>query len=162
MPGKLLYVVLLRAFVCFRRMSYACLDYNTSSSSTRAVLLRFSLLSSEAPAGSKKGKRNAVSVFLPNYLLFSFFCKKKYLISIFRSFINVHFYFKFYKNGGIQKRKAWSFQLRMNYFCKLNVELPRALQSPITFFIHAVQGNSYPHTAGRLSAYSSAAVDTKY
>ena len=29
---------------------------------------------------------------------------------------------------------AWSFQLRKNYFCMLNIECPIAHQSSITFF----------------------------
>ena len=45
----------------------------------------------------------------------------------------------FYNNGGNQKLKAWSFQLRKNYFCMLNIERPIAHQSSITFFfIHPV------------------------
>ena len=31
--------------------------------------------------------------------------------------------------------KAWSFQLRKNYFCMLNIERPIAHQSSITFFL---------------------------
>ena len=39
----------------------------------------------------------------------------------------------------IKKLKAWSFQLRKNYFCILNIERPVAHQSSITlFFIHPV------------------------
>ena len=35
--------------------------------------------------------------------------------------------------------KAWSFQLRKNYFCMLNIECPIAHQSSINFFlIHPV------------------------
>ena len=40
----------------------------------------------------------------------------------------------FYNNGGNQKLKAWSFQLRKNYFCMLNIEWPIARQSSITIF----------------------------
>ena len=47
--------------------------------------------------------------------------------------------FKFYNNGGNQKLKAWSFQLRKNYFCMLSIERPVAHQNSITFFlIHPV------------------------
>ena len=42
--------------------------------------------------------------------------------------------FKFYNNGGNQKLKAWSFQLRKNYFCMLNIECSIARQSSIPFF----------------------------
>ena len=39
------------------------------------------------------------------------------------------FFIKFYKNGDIQKLKAWYFQMGNNYFCILNVERARALQT---------------------------------
>ena len=44
--------------------------------------------------------------------------------------------FKFYSNGGNQKLKAWSFQLRKNYFCMLNIDCPIAHQSSIAFFFY--------------------------
>ena len=37
-------------------------------------------------------------------------------------------------NGGNQKLKAWSFQLRKDYLCMLNIERPITHQSSITFF----------------------------
>ena len=59
--------------------------------------------------------------------------------AIFIAFVFAKFFFKFYNNGGNQKLKAWSFQLRKNYFCMLNIERPIAHQSSITFFlIHSV------------------------
>ena len=42
--------------------------------------------------------------------------------AIFIAFVfasNTKLSFKFYNNGGNQKLKAWSFQLRKNYFCML-------------------------------------------
>ena len=46
---------------------------------------------------------------------------------------------KFVNNSGNQKLKAWSFQLRKNCLCMLNIERPIARQSSITFFfIHPV------------------------
>ena len=58
---------------------------------------------------------------------------------IFIAFVFASFFFKFYNNGGNQKLKAWSFQLRKNYFCMLNIEYPIARQSSITIFlIHPV------------------------
>ena len=44
-------------------------------------------------------------------------------------------FFQFYSNGGNQKLTAWSFQLRKNYFCVLNIKRPIAHQSSITFFL---------------------------
>ena len=41
--------------------------------------------------------------------------------AIFIAFVFASFVFKFYSNGGNQKLKAWSFQLRKNYFCMLNI-----------------------------------------
>ena len=60
--------------------------------------------------------------------------------AIFIAFVFAQFFFKFYNNGGNQKLKACSFQLRKNYFCLLHIECPIARQSSITiFFIHPVQ-----------------------
>ena len=39
-------------------------------------------------------------------------------------------------NGGNQKLKAWSFQLRKDYLCMLNIECPITHQSSITFFFY--------------------------
>ena len=59
--------------------------------------------------------------------------------AIFIAFVFAYFDFKFYSNGGNQKLKARSFQLRKNYFCTLNIERPIAHQSSITFLlIHPV------------------------
>ena len=59
--------------------------------------------------------------------------------AIFIAFVFAQFFFKFYNNGGNQKLKASSFQLRKNYFCMLNIKCPIAHQSSITFFlIHPV------------------------
>ena len=53
----------------------------------------------------------------------------------FRRAIFIAFVFaEFYSKGVNQKLKAWSFQLRKNYFCMLNIECPIAHQSSITFF----------------------------
>ena len=50
------------------------------------------------------------------------------------------FDFKFYNTGGNQKLKDWSFQLRKNYFCILNIERSTAHQGSVHFFfIHPVQ-----------------------
>ena len=54
--------------------------------------------------------------------------------TIFIAFVFAQFYFKFYNNSGNQKLKTWSFQLRKNDFCVLNIERPKAHQSSITFF----------------------------
>ena len=43
-----------------------------------------------------------------------------------------------HKNGNIRGIKGWSFRLRNSYFSTLNIEGARALQNPITFFIHPV------------------------
>ena len=52
-------------------------------------------------------------------------------------------FFKFHKNGDIQKLKAWSFRLWKNDFCRLYNERARALQSSITIFlIHPVYHKS--------------------
>ena len=48
------------------------------------------------------------------------------------------FFFKFYNNSENQKLKTWSFQLRKNYRCMLNIERPVANQSSITFFWHTL------------------------
>ena len=54
-------------------------------------------------------------------------------------FIAFVYLLNFSSNGGNQKLKAWSFQLRKNYFCMLNIKRPIAHQSSITFFfIHPV------------------------
>ena len=42
-------------------------------------------------------------------------------------------FLKFYKNEYIQEVKAWYSRLMKNYFCRLNIECVRALQSSITF-----------------------------
>ena len=44
--------------------------------------------------------------------------------TIFIWFVFAQFFFKFYKNGVIQKLNAQSFQRRENYFCMLNIERP--------------------------------------
>ena len=54
--------------------------------------------------------------------------------AIFIAFVFPSFFFKLYNNGGNQKLKAWSFQLRKNYFYTLNIERLIAHQSSITFF----------------------------
>ena len=60
--------------------------------------------------------------------------------AIFIAFVFAQFFFKFYNNGGNQKLKACSFQLRKNYFCMLHIECPIGRQSSITIFlIHPVQ-----------------------
>ena len=56
----------------------------------------------------------------------------------FIAFVFAWFFPKFYNNGGNQKLKAWSFQLRKNCFCMLNIKRPIAHQSSIIFFIHPV------------------------
>ena len=38
-------------------------------------------------------------------------------------------------NGGSQKLKAWSFQVRKNFFCMFNIERPIAHRRSITFFL---------------------------
>ena len=59
--------------------------------------------------------------------------------AIFIAFVFAQFFFKLYNNGGNQKLKAWSFQLRKNYFCTLNIERPRTHQNSITIsLIHPV------------------------
>ena len=59
--------------------------------------------------------------------------------AIFIAFVFAQFFFKFYNNGGNQKLKACSFQLRKNYFCMLHIECPIARQGLITIFlIHPV------------------------
>ena len=54
--------------------------------------------------------------------------------AIFIAFVFAEFFFKLYNNGGNQKLKAWSFQLRKDYFCMLDIERSIAHQSSITFF----------------------------
>ena len=58
--------------------------------------------------------------------------------AIFIAFVFAQFFFKFYNNSGNQKLKAWSFQLRKNYICLLNIERPIAHQSSITFFLYTL------------------------
>ena len=72
--------------------------------------------------------------------------------AIFIAFVFAEFFFEFYSNGGNQKLKAWSFQLRKNYFCMLNIERPIAHQSSITFFfIHPVYSFYQYHRLGKLT-----------
>ena len=65
--------------------------------------------------------------------------------AIFIWFVFAQSFFKFHKNGGIQKVKAWSFLLWKNDFCRLYNERARALQSLIyyLFFIHPVYQRTY-------------------
>ena len=59
--------------------------------------------------------------------------------ALFIWFVFAQSFFKFHKNDGNRKLKAWSFRLRKNDFCRLYNERARALQSSITFFlIHPV------------------------
>ena len=51
----------------------------------------------------------------------------------FIAFVFAWFFPKFYNNGGNQKLKAWSFQLRKNCFRMLNIKRPIAHQSSIIF-----------------------------
>ena len=55
----------------------------------------------------------------------------------------LNFFFKFYTTGGNQKLKAWSFQLRKDYFCVLNIERPIAHQSSICTKSFKFLGHSY-------------------
>ena len=52
----------------------------------------------------------------------------------FIAFVFAWFFPKFYNNGGNQKLKAWSFQLRKNCFCIR----PIAHQSSIIFFLYTL------------------------
>ena len=45
--------------------------------------------------------------------------------------------------------KAWSFQLRKNYICMLNIERPIAHQSSITFFLRTLYIDNTFRTCGK-------------
>ena len=47
-----------------------------------------------------------------------------------------HFPVKICKNNNIEKLKAWSSRLWVNYFCKLNIERARALQISTTLIFY--------------------------
>ena len=53
-------------------------------------------------------------------------------------FVFAQSFFKFHKNGDIQKLKAWSFGLWKNDFCRLYNEHARALQIWINFFLYTM------------------------
>ena len=65
-------------------------------------------------------------------------------------------FFKFHKNGDIQKLKAWSFRLLKNDFCRLYNERARALQSSITILlIHpvAIMENGLKCSTAKMSSH---------
>ena len=80
--------------------------------------------------------------------------------AIFIAFVFAQFFFKFYNNGGNQKLKACSFELRKNYFCMLHIECPIASQSSITIFlIHPVYSNN---TNEHFSSYKQISMTTSF